>query len=79
MTACLSKVTIASRTSLISADALLVLTTWWTLSRGSVLVQHRSKGSFVYVLLRDGEYCYLQFPRLRPAHERLVPGTIYFM
>ncbi|TFK86463.1 hypothetical protein K466DRAFT_600298 [Polyporus arcularius HHB13444] len=72
MTACLSKVTIASRTSLISADALLVLTTWWTLSRGSVLVQHRSKGSFVYVLLRDGTIYFIALLALNALHLTLT-------
>ena len=49
-----STVLIASRTCLMSADALLVLVTWYALYvRGTRKVSLKG-GSFVHVLLRDG-------------------------
>ncbi|RPD57187.1 hypothetical protein L227DRAFT_578097 [Lentinus tigrinus ALCF2SS1-6] len=62
--------TIASRTCLISSDALLVLVTWWKLSRGSVA--HRRKGSFVYVLLRDGTMYFMALLALNALHLTLT-------
>ncbi|KAI0689448.1 hypothetical protein C8T65DRAFT_746165 [Cerioporus squamosus] len=66
----LPEVTIASRTCLISADLLLVVTTWWKLSRGST--QHRQKGSFVYVLLRDGTIYFIALLVLNALHLTLT-------
>ncbi|RPD57194.1 hypothetical protein L227DRAFT_613812 [Lentinus tigrinus ALCF2SS1-6] len=66
----LCEVTIASRTCLISTDALLVLVTWWKLSRGSLV--HRRKGSFVYVLLRDGTIYFIALLALNALHLTLT-------
>ena len=47
-----SPVTIVSRVSLITADVLLGLATWYKLSAGGM---RRKSGTFAYTLLMDGE------------------------